>query len=220
MRRRYLLRMLPCWLKAGGMALCLMGAQTDSAPLKPPAWLERLASYENIVASFAYHAAAECDVPTEVSSGTIMVSGSRYRLEMADQLVVCDGECVWTYFAQAQEVQLNNVDAEDVSPWLILQQWPKHYTVTALDRTVVDGVGYECAVLLTKTEAVQAPAKVELVFCDASTSLVEMRLYETLEDPAHCFEITEIQQNVRIDPSSFSFVPEAYSIVETIDMRQ
>jgi outer membrane lipoprotein-sorting protein len=46
--------------------------------------------------------------------GKITVDGNKYRLEMADQQVICDGKTMWAYLKESNEVNVYDYDeAED-----------------------------------------------------------------------------------------------------------
>jgi outer membrane lipoprotein-sorting protein len=52
--------------------------------------------------------------PKDVQRGKMMQKGSKYRLEMSGQTVICDGKSLWMVMPQNKEVQINHLpDAEE-----------------------------------------------------------------------------------------------------------
>lgn len=51
--------------------------------------------------------------PVEVQKGKFMQEGEKYRLEAETQTMVSDGETLWLYMKNSEEVQINDVEEEE-----------------------------------------------------------------------------------------------------------
>jgi len=69
-------------------------------------------SYKSIEAEFEYKLVNTADGIDETQSGKILFSGNKYKLNIAGQEIVSDGETMWTFIADADEVQISEVPEE------------------------------------------------------------------------------------------------------------
>jgi outer membrane lipoprotein-sorting protein len=67
-------------------------------------------SFRNIKAEFTVTSYGADKKPTDVQKGTLTVSGGKYRLDIKNQLVICDSLNTYTFLKDANEVQINSVD--------------------------------------------------------------------------------------------------------------
>ena len=51
--------------------------------------------------------------PAEIQKGKFIQSGDKYRLEAETQTMVSDGETLWLYMKNSQEVQINDVEEDE-----------------------------------------------------------------------------------------------------------
>ena len=65
----------------------------------------------------------------EEKTGTLLVSGDKYRMTAAGQTVICDGKTVWTYIKESNEVQVNSLDNKDdaMTPSKLLTSYNANY---------------------------------------------------------------------------------------------
>jgi len=74
--------------------------------------------------------------------GKMVLKGNQYRLELADEDVICNGKTVWFHLKDNEEVQINNPDpdGEDyLSPTKILSIYQENMVGQMLDDTKIDG---------------------------------------------------------------------------------
>lgn len=64
--------------------------------------------------------------------GNITIKGNKYVLELKSQLIYCDGNTIWNYDKNAEEITIFDYDpSDDVSmlhPLTMLKNWQKEYT--------------------------------------------------------------------------------------------
>ena len=65
----------------------------------------------------------------EEKTGTLLVSGDKYKMTAAGQTVICDGKTIWTYIKESNEVQVNSLDAKDdaLTPSKLLTSYNSNY---------------------------------------------------------------------------------------------
>ncbi len=99
-------------------------------------------SYKSIKMEFTYKMENKSANIDESKEGVIVLAGDKFRLEIAGQLVISDGETVWTYISDAEEVQINEVEEDDESINLnkILTSYSENYKSKFIKKTIEDGV--------------------------------------------------------------------------------
>ena len=65
----------------------------------------------------------------EEKTGTLLVSGDKYKMTAAGQTVICDGITIWTYIKESNEVQVNTLDNKDdaLTPSKLLTSYNTNY---------------------------------------------------------------------------------------------
>ena len=175
-------------------------------------------SYHTIKTEFAYKMKnAEADID-ETEEGTLFVKGNKYRLLIAGQEVICDGETIWTYIEDAEEVQINSVEdsEETITPGNILTSYNENYrskfiresfqygtTVNVIDLIPIEGKTYY---------------KIRVVIDKAKEQILEITIFDK-NDSTYSYIINKFTPNIPIDDSEFTFNPEDYPDVDIVDMR-
>ena len=89
----------------------------------------KIKSYESFYTDFTFEINNPDSKVNESDKGKLLVQGDNYRLSVAGQIVICDGETIWTYIEEAEEVQINSLEDDDgmISPSNILTFYDKNY---------------------------------------------------------------------------------------------
>ena len=86
-------------------------AQTDAkATAILDALSTKLDALETMKFEFSYTMTNTAENINETKAGSIYIKGDKYRLYIADQLIICDGTTIWTILKEDKEVQINSVD--------------------------------------------------------------------------------------------------------------
>jgi outer membrane lipoprotein carrier protein len=94
--------------------LCVANAQTtksgEGSDPKAKSLLDKVRkqydAYQSVEASFTLTLEVAEQKP-EVQKGTITQQGEKYRLELSDKTIICDGATVWFHNKSNREVQIN-----------------------------------------------------------------------------------------------------------------
>lgn len=68
-------------------------------------------TYKTVQASFAYKVENAAGKVLSSKTGTILMKGTRYKLDFSGLEVFCNGTTVWNFDKSANEVTINNLDA-------------------------------------------------------------------------------------------------------------
>ena len=205
------------------LAIALTGlSQEEKGDKKSNEILDRLTAkteaYKTISIEFAYKMENLDAGIDERTDGSLLIMGDKYRLNIAGQTVICDGETVWTYIADAEEVQINAVEdsEESITPEKLLSSYNKDYkskfikedfrygtTVNIIDLTPTEGKSY---------------SKVRLIIDKEKDQLHEITIFDK-NGSTYSYVINKFTPNTDVSESSFTFDESKFPGVEVIDMR-
>jgi len=154
----------------------------------------------------------------ESNDGVLFVMGDKYKLSIAGQEVMCDGETMWTYIEDAEEVQVNSVEESDesITPGNLLTSYNKDYkskfiresfqygtTVYVIDLTPSEGKSYY---------------KVRLIIDKGEERILEITIFDK-NGSTYSYIVSKFEPEVDVSESDFSFDPANYPDVDIVDMR-
>jgi len=195
---------------------------TDKGDKKSREVLDRLTAkteaYATIKVEFNYkmkNIEADIDENTE---GTLFVKGNKYRLLIAGQLVICDGETLWTYIEDAEEVQINAVeDAEEtITPSNLLTSYSKDYKSKYIRETFQYGTTVH-VIDLTPKEG-KSYYKVQVIIDKAKDQLLEITIFDK-NGSTYSYIINSFVPNLELADSQFEFSSDDYPDADIVDMR-
>ena len=108
-------------------------AFSQSKDLKAVALLEEVSkkakASKSIKADFSYTMENTKAKINEEKTGTLLVSGDKYKMTAAGQTVICDGKTIWTYIKASNEVQINALENKDdaLTPSKLLTSYNANY---------------------------------------------------------------------------------------------
>jgi len=204
------------------ISLFVMSQQETKGDKKSNEILDRLTSvteaYKTIKIEFAYKMENTDAGINESTDGTLILEGEKYRLDIAGQVVICDGETVWTYIEDAEEVQINTVDEseETITPGKLLTSYNKDYRSNFVKEDFMYGTTVNI-VDLTPTEG-KSYSKVRLIIDKVKDQLHEITIFDK-NGSTYSYIIKKFEPNVDVKPSKFTFDKSEFPDVEVIDMR-
>lgn len=195
-------------------------AQTDvKAKSILEAITKKLNSLKSAKANFALHLTSANGKTKQTKKGTFQMKGTKYRISLADQEIICDNKTVWTYMKSANEVQVNNFnpDEQTISPAkLFTNFYDKEYKSKYMGIKTMSGKKCDLIELVPTNKSKQF-SKVELAV-DQSSTIVGGNIYEK-NGNHYTYEVSGFTPNATINDATFSFDVKKYPGVEVIDLR-
>jgi outer membrane lipoprotein-sorting protein len=205
------------------LSLAILQAQdSDKGDKKSNAILEALTAkteaYKSIRVEFTYKMENLEAGIDESTRGALLVMGNKYKLNISGQEVFCDGETLWTYIADAEEVQVNSMEEAEgsISPNKLLSSYSDEYrskfvredfvygtTVNIIDLTPIEGKSYY---------------KVRLTIDKEKDQLLEFTIFDK-NGSTYSYVINKFEPNVDVTEQMFTFNPADHPGVDVIDMR-
>jgi outer membrane lipoprotein-sorting protein len=161
--------------------------------------------------------------PVEIQRGTIVQEGPRFRLEMDQQVIVCDGKSTWIYLKSNHEVQITNSDPNGgenafLTPRDVLKRYQKGdflYAVT--DKNMENGQ------LLTKIEFKPRDkhseyAKLRLTTNEKTLEIKSIKAFAK-DGSRYTFSISRLLPNKNYPAGYFVFDAKKYPGIRVEDLR-
>lgn len=155
----------------------------------------------------------------EKFEGKITIKGDQYKLEMSDQTVINNGNTVWTYLPDVNEVNIDTYDPSDdeISPSSIYDAYKDGYKYLYIgDESCTTGT---CAVIdLVPNDKDAQFFKIRLFVDKKSYSLNNWTMFEKTGNK-YKYDITNFNPDISIKDSYFTFDKSTHPGVEIIDLR-
>ncbi|MDX1629000.1 MAG: outer membrane lipoprotein carrier protein LolA [Fulvivirga sp.] len=161
----------------------------------------------------------EVDGINEKFEGKITVMGDMYKLEMDEQVVINNGNTVWTYLPDVNEVNIDtyNPSDDEISPSKIYTAYQEGYKYLYIGDESCDGG--KCAVIdLVPNDRDAQFFKIKLFIDKNDYSLKSWTMFDKTGNQ-YKYTIRDFNANINVDKSFFSFDPSKYPGVEIIDLR-
>jgi chaperone LolA len=179
---------------------------------------EKTNSFNNIKISFAYKMLNKEAGIDETTNGTLLVSGNKYHLNIAGQEIISDGTTIWTYLADSEEVQVNEVmEDEGFSPNKLLSSYNEDYT--AKKEKDITKEGKKLYELKLKPKEKASNFNYVTLVIDAEKMQLESFIMHDFDGNIFSYDLKQFITNSNIPESSFTFDTSKYPNVEVIDMR-
>jgi outer membrane lipoprotein-sorting protein len=176
--------------------------------------------FSTIKADFKYTLEIQGDKKfKETQSGTLYLKKNKFKLEMMDQVVICDGVTLWTYSKEAKEVLINNytTKAMDVNPTEIFTMW-EHGYLYGYTGEETSGKKTLQVIELTPTDKKQSVFKVKMYINKANSEIVKAKIYEK-NGNIYTYDITNMVPNTKFSDNFFMWDDSKYPGVKKVEMR-
>ncbi len=178
---------------------------------------QKMQAFQTMRIEFTYLMEHSEENIKESKSGSIYIEGDKYRLYIAEQLVICDGKTVWTYFKDANEVQINDVDPDDDNtPMKMLTAYNQNYKAKLIKEMPKGGKTIQ-VIDLTPNKT-QSYFKIRLEIDKLAKMVTSSTIYDK-NGSTFTYVVDKFHENPRIHPSRFIFNTADYPGVIITDMR-
>ncbi len=154
----------------------------------------------------------------EKYTGALLAKGNMYKISFGGQEVYNNGKDVYTYIAEAHEVNItsyNEGDESDISPNNIFNLYKKGYASSYKNEVTLGGKKYDVVTLTPKTKS--SVLKIELTIGKTDKLISSWTVYD--KSGATTYTITDFKPNIKVTDAAFMFDKSKYPKVEVIDLR-
>lgn len=173
----------------------------------------------SFVSDFSYSMENPTQAINEDFSGEILVQGDKYRLNMGGQEIINNGETVWTYLEEVNEVNIDNYNpAEgDISPTQIYNAYKRGFKYVYLEDLQEGQESFNVIDLLPENNDNQF-FRIRLNISEEDKTLKKWQIYDK-NGTIYTYKISNFNPDAEISDQAFSFDSSKYKNVEVVDLR-
>lgn len=175
-------------------------------------------SYKSIQIAFDYLMENKTAGINETFSGTLLMQGDRYRVDVGGQHILSDGKTLWTYNKDAGEVQIHDAgDAMDAMvPSKLLTTYSDEFRAKLI-REDKEG-GRKIWIIDMNPTSTKSFHKVRLHIDQMRKQVTSLSIHEK-NGTTFTYRIKDFKTNLNLDPAAFVFNKKDYPGADIIDMR-
>ncbi len=195
-------------------------AQNDPKALKIlDAMSEKYQNTPAFKANLVYKLENPQEKLNETFRGEITVMGSMYRLKIGEQEIINNGETIWTYLKEVNEVNVDNYYPEDdpMAPSKIYNVYREGYKYSFLEEKKFKGKIVEIVDLEPENKDEQF-FKIRLTINKQDKTLVNYKVFDK-NGNRYFWQVSNFDPSLKLTASHFQFDPSQYKGVEVIDLR-
>lgn len=179
---------------------------------------EKTKSYTSIRVNFTYNMDNPGAKVHESETGTLLVKGDKYRLDIAGQTVICDAQTTWTYLGDANEVQINAVENDEgiITPTRLLSSYSEDYKSKITGEVVKNGKAQY--IIELKPNTVKSVTAVEMNIDKELMRIMRIAIQDKSGN-TFTYLVNKFETNIPVKDTDFTFNAKDYPGVEVIDMR-
>lgn len=152
--------------------------------------------------------------------GKIYLKGEQYRMELADQDVICNGKTVWFHLKDNEEVQINNPNSEGddfLSPANMLNIYRENMVGRKMDDGKVNGRSvYQ--IEIKPRESHEEVTKLQVKVDKKTKTLVEVIVFTRYAD-RYIFGFNNLVENPKLSDTMFVFDSAKFPGIHVEDLR-
>ncbi|MBK9478791.1 MAG: outer membrane lipoprotein carrier protein LolA [Bacteroidetes bacterium] len=212
--------------------LLLSSAFTASAQIdeKAKKILDELSAktkaFTSIIANFSYTIENKTEKTTETQEGKITIKGKKYRLEIANQIILNDTKFSYTILKDAKEIQKNvatNVggkSSEDINPSNIFTMYENGFKYQFVKEEKQKSGAIHQVIKLFPTEAKKRNFHTVMLTIDkVKKQIVSIKILGK-DGNDMTYNVKKFVTNSKVDDTVFAFNSKNYPGYEEIDLTQ
>ena len=175
----------------------------------------KMKAYKTMKLDFTYSMVNKGQKINESFKGVLLSKGDKYKLNISEQQIFCDGKTAWTYQKDANEVQVNDVnsDEESFTPTKFITTYANNYKSKLLSEK-----GNQVIIEMSPVKGRKKFSKVNLTLDKESKQIKSMQVFDK-NGGVFTYNIEHFTTNQPIADTEFVFKASNYPKVEVVDMR-
>lgn len=177
-------------------------------------------SFDAFSAKISYSLVNEVEGISENFAGEIFIKDEKYRLVMDEQIIVNNGETVWTYLPDVNEVTIDNYDPEngDITPSKIYSAYKDGFKYLYLEDITEDGETLQIVDLVPENAKDKQFFKIRLEIGKQDNMLKSWTMFDKGGNK-YIYDVKEFDKNTNPKGDLFTFDVTEYKGIEVIDLR-
>ena len=178
---------------------------------------EKTKSYKNISIDFDFKYENELEDIREKKSGKIIIENEKFKLEIDDQIIVCNGKDQWIYSKETNEVQILEYDRtnEFMNPKNLLNIYEQGYNYRYDKEIEIDSKFYHLIDLFPNEENNEI-IKISLAISKDENMVKKIEAFES-NGAIYTYTVNKSRYNRK--NLNFDFDTSKYENIYIIDLR-
>jgi outer membrane lipoprotein-sorting protein len=169
-------------------------------------------------AQIVYSMVNETEGINEDFKGEILVKGNMYRLKTDEQEIINNGETVWTYLPDVNEVNIDDFSDEgDITPSSIYTMYKDGFKYVHLENSTVNGKTCDVVDLMPEDRDSQF-FKIKMEISASDHMLQRWTMFDKTGNK-YIYSINSFEPNPSLSDGDFVFDESKYDGVEVVDLR-
>ncbi|MFO7978876.1 MAG: outer membrane lipoprotein carrier protein LolA [Bacteroidales bacterium] len=179
---------------------------------------QKLKSYDALKISFTFRMINESQGVDEEMKGTLISQGDKYHMDAGEHVFISDGEIVWSYMSEIDEVHINLVENTEggLTPTSILKSFEEDFRSKFIREESYQGRQVNLVDLVPTTPQAFHKYRVAL---DVATDMIVYTTAFDRQGGTYTYTVEEFEANPSIAGNQFTFDVNDYPGVEVIDLR-
>lgn len=180
---------------------------------------KRYKNFKSMKADFVYTLENKQQKSQEKQKGSILVKGNKFRLDIANQLIICDNKTIWTFSREVNEVQVNHYSPKEGAIRLddIFTMYGKGFLYKIVE-SKKDGNKEIVVIELTPKDKKKKYFKIKVTVDKTNQTILSSQIFEKT-GTIHTYTVNNQVPNLKYDDNQFTFDSKKYPGVEVIDLR-
>ncbi len=177
-------------------------------------------SFKTVKATFTYKVENTAGKVLSTKTGTVLIKGTKYKVNIVGQEIFCDGTNVWTYDKAANEVTITKFDNESttLTPQKVFTNFYDQDFLYKLNGQKKQGTKTIQEIEMTPTDKTKPFHKVYVYIDKAAKTLTGTKVLEK-SGSRYSYTVNTLTPNTTIDDKQFVFDTKKYPGVEIVDLR-
>ena len=196
------------------------GTSDPNAKIILDAVSARFKTFKTVTAKFTLKIENSAGKTEGSKSGTVIMKGTKYHINVTGQELFCDGVNIWTYDKSANEVQITKWDnsTNTITPQKMFTNFYDKDFLYKLNGESKEGKKTIQEIELTPYDKSKPFFKVLISIDKATKSFVRTKVFEK-NGNRYTYTITSLKANSPVAESIFAFDAKKYPNVEQVDLR-
>lgn len=176
-------------------------------------------TYTSVKAAFSLKVVDGAGKVTDQQSGTFYLKGTKFRIELPNQILSCNFTTMWTYMTKSNEVTIADYepDEDEITPDKIFTIYQKNFIYAYMGEKTVNGIVYQL-IDLSPTDKTKPYFKVSLTIDKKNQTISSATVYDKNQNK-YTYSITTLSPNVTLADSFFNFDTSKYPGIKITDLR-
>lgn len=177
-------------------------------------------SFSTVQATFKYVVENAEGKAMSTKTGTVLMKGTKYKVNFGDQEIFCDGKTIWSYDKGTNEVTINDLASSEsmITPQKLFTNFYDKDFLYMLNGEKKIGAKTIQEIEMTPTDKGKAFHKVYLQIDKAAKTIYSTKVLENGGN-RYTYSVTNMKTNTQMGDNLFAFNKSKYPGVEEVDLR-